>query len=97
MATQLSCLRLADLMERHPLRGPLRGRKRLEARIWSDAVRALAENPRPPRLPKDAAEIRLLKRYGKHRCERPSRLGRGRRWSFASTFCAAQRTKLRVH
>jgi len=53
------CARLAELLERFPLRG----HKRREAAVWAEAVRELGECPRPDHLPRLAAEIRSLKRY----------------------------------
>jgi hypothetical protein len=57
--SRLECVRLAELLVRHPLRG----RKRLEAQVWSEAVVALAETTNPPLLPRLATEIRRLRRY----------------------------------
>lgn len=53
------CLRLAEILERFPLRN----RKRAEAEIWARAIRELDQEPRPAALPQLASEIRSLKRY----------------------------------
>jgi hypothetical protein len=52
-------LQLAELLEQFPLRG----RKRREADVWSEAARDLERNPRAERLSRLAADIRSLKRY----------------------------------
>src|SRR3954462_11868090 len=53
------CQELAELLARFPLRG----RKRLEAELWTTGVRALRDSPHPVDLPQIADEIRSLKRY----------------------------------
>jgi hypothetical protein len=53
------CLCLAELLERFPLRG----RKRMEAEMWTRAVRELDRSSCPERLPQFASELRSLKRY----------------------------------
>src|SRR3954447_20445743 len=48
------CLRLAEILEQFPLRG----RKSMEAEVWTRAVRELEHNPNPAGLPQLASEIR---------------------------------------
>jgi hypothetical protein len=59
--SRAECLRLVEIIERHPLCG----RKRLEFEVWAEALRTIEcnEEPQAQVIPPVAAEIRELRRY----------------------------------
>jgi hypothetical protein len=59
IVSHAECMRLAELLREFPLHG----RKRREAATWSEAVRALADHPRPEYLPYARKQLQGLRRY----------------------------------
>lgn len=57
--SRVECLRLAELLERFPLRG----RKGRELAVWTEAARETDRDSRSEALPQLASELRSLRRY----------------------------------